>query len=72
MRPFLFVRYLWLITFIKKNIKMEKIKMIVNSTWFRAALAGGVGLALLLKGDMLYSGIAFGIGIREFLLAFKK
>lgn len=51
---------------------MEKIKMIVNSTWFRAALAGGVGLALLLKGDMLYSGIAFGIGIREFLLAFKK
>jgi hypothetical protein len=51
---------------------MEKIKMIVNSTWFRSALAGSVGVALLVNGDLLYSGIAFGIGIREFLLAFKK
>ena len=51
---------------------MEKVKMIVNSAWFRAALAGGVGLALLVKGEMLYSGIALGIGIREFLSAFKK
>jgi hypothetical protein len=51
---------------------MEKVKMIVNTPWFKAALAGGVGLALLVKGEMLYSGIAFGIGIREFLLAFKK
>jgi hypothetical protein len=51
---------------------MEKVKTIVNSAWFRAALAGGVGLALLVKGDMLYAGIAIGIGVREFLLAFKK
>ncbi len=51
---------------------MDKVESIVNSTWFRAALAGGVGAALLLKGAVLYAGIAFGIGIREFLLAFKS
>tara|TARA_R110000803_G_scaffold178677_2_gene241074 strand:+ start:767 stop:922 length:156 start_codon:yes stop_codon:yes gene_type:complete len=51
---------------------MDKIKTIVNSSWFRAAMAGGVGIALLAKGEVLYAGIAFGIGIREFLLAFKS
>ena len=47
---------------------MDKVKSIVNSAWFR----GGVGAALLLKGAVLYAGIAFGIGVREFLLAFKS
>lgn len=51
---------------------MEKLKTIINSSWFRAALAGGVGVALLVKGEMFYSGIAFGVGAREFLLAFRK
>tara|TARA_R110000803_G_scaffold33149_4_gene72703 strand:+ start:68 stop:223 length:156 start_codon:yes stop_codon:yes gene_type:complete len=51
---------------------MDKIKEIINSAWFRAALAGGVGVALLIKGAVLYAGIAIGIGIREFLLAFKS
>ena len=51
---------------------MDKVKAIVNSAWFRAALAGGVGVALLLKGEVLYAGIAIGIGVREFLLAFKS
>jgi hypothetical protein len=51
---------------------MDKVKSIVNSAWFRAARAGGVGAALLLKGAVLYAGIAFGIGVREFLLAFKS
>lgn len=51
---------------------MEKIKMIVNSSWFKSALAGTVGISLLISGNLLYSGVAFGIGIREFLLAFKK
>ena len=51
---------------------MNKVKSIVNSAWFRAALAGGVGVALLIKGEVLYAGIAFGIGAREFLLAFKS
>jgi|TARA_R110001592_G_scaffold143404_1_gene366219 hypothetical protein len=51
---------------------MDKIKSIVNSSWFKAAAAGAVGILLLLDKDILYAGIAFGIGIREFLLAFKS
>tara|TARA_R110000868_G_scaffold98964_1_gene272442 strand:- start:1802 stop:1957 length:156 start_codon:yes stop_codon:yes gene_type:complete len=51
---------------------MEKVKMIVNSAWFRAACAGAAGVALMIKGEVLYAGIAFGIGVREFFLAFKK
>ena len=51
---------------------MEKLKMIINSSWFRAALAGGVAIALFVSGNILYAGIALGIGIRELLLAFKS
>tara|TARA_R110000824_G_scaffold82121_6_gene205924 strand:- start:3366 stop:3521 length:156 start_codon:yes stop_codon:yes gene_type:complete len=51
---------------------MDKIKSIVTSTWFKAATAGAVGILLLLDKNILYAGIAFGIGIREFLLAFKS
>lgn len=51
---------------------MDKIKAIVTSSWFKAATAGVVGILLLLDKDILYAGIAFGIGIREFLLAFKS
>ena len=47
-------------------------KNIINSNWFKAALAGVVGVALLLNGSVLYAGIAFGIGARELLLAFKS
>ena len=50
---------------------MDKVKAIVNSSWFRAA-AGTVGVLLLVDKNVLYAGIAFGIGIREFLLAFKS
>jgi len=50
---------------------MKKVKAIVNSSWFKAALAGVVGAALLISGNTLYAGIAFGIGVREFLLVFK-
>jgi len=57
---------------LKKESKMDKVKAIVNSAWFRAALAGVVGIGLLVKGEVLYAGIAFGIGVREFLLAFKN
>ena len=51
---------------------MDKVKSIVNSTWFRAALAGGVGVMLLLKGAPLYAGITIGVGARELLLALKS
>tara|TARA_R110002020_G_scaffold55901_1_gene154912 strand:+ start:300 stop:455 length:156 start_codon:yes stop_codon:yes gene_type:complete len=51
---------------------MNKVKSIINSIWFRAALAGGVGVLLLLKGAPLYAGIAIGVGVRELLLALKS
>jgi hypothetical protein len=51
---------------------MDKIKNIVNSSWFKAAAIGGIGLLLLLDKNIFYSGIAFGIAVREFLLIFKK
>jgi len=47
-------------------------KQVINSSWFKAALAGAAGIALLLSGNVLYAGIAFGIGARALLLAFKK
>ena len=51
---------------------MDKVKAIVNSSWFKAAAAGAVGALLLVDKNVLYAGIAFGIGIREFLLAMKS
>ncbi len=51
---------------------MDKVKAIINSSWFRAAAAGVVGVFLLIDKNPLYAGIAFGIGIREFLLAMKS
>jgi len=53
----------------KRKVKMKEV---INSSWFRAALAGGTGAALIITGNILYAGIAFGVGVRELLLAFKK
>lgn len=47
-------------------------KKVINSSWFKAALAGAVGVALLISGNVLYAGIAIGVGARELLLAFKS
>ena len=46
--------------------------MIINSSWFKAALAGSTAVALYISGNMFYSGIALGVGVRELLLAFKS
>tara|TARA_Y100001963_G_C6529354_1_gene330343 strand:- start:90 stop:245 length:156 start_codon:yes stop_codon:yes gene_type:complete len=51
---------------------MERMKSIINSPWFRAALAGGIAAALLVDSNILYGGIAIGVGARELLLAFKS
>lgn len=51
---------------------MKNLKMIVNSSWFKAALAGGAAVALFITGNKMYAGIAIGVGIRELLLAFKS
>tara|TARA_Y100001933_G_C18583583_1_gene390817 strand:- start:132 stop:290 length:159 start_codon:yes stop_codon:yes gene_type:complete len=50
----------------------EKIVNIVNKSWFKAAIAGGIATLLLIDGDVFYSGIGYGYAIREFFLAFKK
>jgi|TARA_R100000084_G_scaffold107511_2_gene67714 hypothetical protein len=50
---------------------MDKVKAIVNSSWFKAALLGGAALALTFTGNWFYVGIALGAGIREFLLGLK-
>ncbi len=51
---------------------MDKVKNIVNSSWFKAAAIGGIGVLLLLDKNVFYSGIAFGFAVREFFLIFKK
>ena len=51
---------------------MEKVKAVVNHPLSKAVIAGLIGSGLLIESHMLYSGIAFGIAIREFLLAFKS
>ena len=48
------------------------VSKVVNSSWFRAALSGGIGALLLIEGEILYGGVAIGVGAREFFLAFKK
>lgn len=50
---------------------IDKIKKVVTSPLFAAALAGATGAALMVKGDTLYAGMAFGVAICKFLTAFK-
>lgn len=51
---------------------MEKIKQIVNHPLSKAVMAGIMGSMLLLESHPFYSGLAFGIALREVLLAFKS
>jgi len=51
---------------------METIKEIINHPLSKALACGIIGSMLLLHAHPMYAGIAFGIGVREFLYAFKK
>lgn len=51
---------------------MEKFKDAVNSPLAKVALAVAAGTLLLFESDILYAGVAYGVGLREFFLAFKK
>jgi len=51
---------------------MEKVKMIVNHPLSKAVACGIVGTFMLIEGHAFYSGLAYGFGIREMLLAFKS
>ena len=46
---------------------MEKIKNIVSSPIFTSLIAGGVGFALLISGNVLYAGIAIGVSVVKFI-----
>ena len=50
---------------------MEKVVKIVNSSWFKSAVIGVLGVILIAEGHSFYSGIAFGFAAREFLLSLK-
>jgi len=51
---------------------MEKVKKIVNHPLSKAVGCGVIGAFMLMEGHAFYSGLAFGIAIRECLLAFKS
>ncbi len=51
---------------------METVKEIVNHPLSKTIACALIGAGLLIESHSLYAGIAFGMGIREFLLAFKK
>ena len=50
---------------------METIKEIINHPLSKAIAYAVIGAMLLLHAHTLYAGVAFGMGLREFLLAFK-
>jgi len=58
--------------FLIKTKKMNKIKTIVNNPLFKIGMSLAVACVLVFEKMPLYAGIAVGIAIREFLLAFKK
>ena len=50
---------------------MEKIKQYVNHPLSKTITCLVIGGFLIIENHPLYSGIAFGVATREFLLAFK-
>ena len=56
--------------FIKKVLNI--VKLSINSCLFKSAVCGLIGFGLLIEKLPIYAGIAFGIAIREFLLALKN
>jgi len=51
---------------------METIKQIVNHPLSKSIACGILGAIFLLEAHPLYAGVAFGMGLRELLLAFKS
>jgi len=50
---------------------MDKIKNVINSPLFQAAVAGGIGILLMAQGHPMYAGVGFGVGLTKFIDAFK-
>lgn len=50
---------------------MNKIKEIVNKSWFKSAVIGLIATLVLIEGSIFYAGLAYGFAIREFLFGLK-
>ena len=50
---------------------MDKLKDIINHPLSKSVGLGIIGALLLMEKHPLYAGIAFGMALRELLLAFK-
>ena len=50
---------------------MKQLKKVVNSSWFKSLAIAMIGITLIAEKHLLYSGIAFGFAIREFLWSLK-
>jgi hypothetical protein len=50
---------------------MDKLKEIINHPLSKSVALGIIGALLLMEKHPLYAGVAFGMGLRELLLAFK-
>ena len=50
---------------------MKQVIKVINSSWFKSAAISMIGVALIAEKHLLYSGIAFGFAVREFLLSLK-
>jgi len=50
---------------------VSKIKKVINYPLFRTAVCVAIGITLLIENHLMYSGMAMGVGLREFFLAFK-
>jgi hypothetical protein len=51
---------------------MEKLKGIINHPLSKSIVLGFIGAMLLVEKHSLYAGMAFGMALREMLLAFKE
>jgi len=51
---------------------MEKINTIINHPLSKAVALGVIGTMFLIEKRLMYSGMAYGYGLRELLLAFKS
>ena len=51
---------------------MSKVSLLLSHPIFKSACAVAIGALMVFESHPLYAGFAFGIGAREFLLAFKK
>ncbi len=51
---------------------MDKIRKVVNNPLFLSMVIGIIGFLLMIQGNIMYAGIAYGISVCKFIDAFKE